>query len=254
MTEELSRARGKLVRAKLHIENLVREMRSFLEICPNEMLRDPDPDDPRNEIHRIRFKNKIPDHLIDEAGEAVHQIRSALDNACFGIASATCGNQDPLHAYFPFGGSSVEFENNMRGRCKDVPEKLFPIFRAFKPYKGGDDVLWALNRVAVADKHTFLRINLASQLGNVTATGAVRKLFVNPPWDSVKNEIELSTFARGSGLHYKIEVGLTIAFNKIDFIEGEPVPEVLDYWADKAEHIISALEAAALCLFPDIFL
>lgn len=217
------------------------------------MLIASDPDEPRHEIHKIRFERGIPENLIDEVGEAVHQVRSALDNACFAIASATCGNPTPLHAHFPFGGTSVEFENNMRGRCKDVPEKLFPIFRAFKPYKGGDDVLWALNRVAIADKHTLLRVELASQLGNVTGTGGIRKLLVNPSWDSAKNEIEIGTFIKNSGVHYKAEIGLTIAFDKIDVIEGEPIPKVLDYWVDKADRIISALEAAALCVFPDIF-
>jgi len=41
--------------------------------------------------------------------------------------------------------------SNSLGRAKDLPKEIHSLFCGFQPYRGGDDVLWALNEVCVAD-------------------------------------------------------------------------------------------------------
>ena len=66
---------------------------------------------------------------------------------------------------------------------------------------------------------------------------------LNPPWDPVKQELECGTFSRGVGLDMKMEVGICIAFDHVDVIEGEPVAKVLHYFVDIVEFIVSEMEA-----------
>ena len=85
-------------------------------------------------------------------------------------------------------------------------------------------------------------MDVGTGLGNVVGTGALVRLLMPPRWDSAKNEIEIGTFIKGGGAHYDIEVGLSIAFDEIEVIGGEPVSRVLDYFVEIVEDIISTLE------------
>jgi len=199
MAGPFENSRRKLARANEHIRDFDKQMHACLHASEYDIVVEDDPANARHVVHRIRFRHSFPDVLIDSAADAVHNLRSALDGACYGLAVAA-GNTSPKSAYFPFGGSEADFENNVKGRCKDIPAEVHRIFRAFRPDKGGDDVLWTLNSIAVADKHTLLRIALGGTLGDVTLVGGCVRMWVDPPWNRLQNEIEIGTFVRGSGL------------------------------------------------------
>jgi hypothetical protein len=90
-------------------------------------------------------------------------MRDVLDLAGYGLAVAS-GAVDPQHTNFPFAPNAVKFEEQVRGRCKDLPDDIVMLFRSLKPYKGGNDLLWALNCMAVTDKHKLL-IPIAVKVG-----------------------------------------------------------------------------------------
>jgi hypothetical protein len=209
MADLFESSRRKIARAKAHLADFDRQMHVFLRENPYRYVTYPDPQHPEHVIHKLRFEKGIPDSLIDLTDESIHHLRSCLDVAVYSLVAAT-GKVRPKSTAFPFAGSVGDFENNMKGRCKDVPEEIYPLFRAFKPYKGGDDVLWALNEVCVREKHTLLGMALGSHLGGVTLTGGVVRMHLAPPWDRLKNEIGIGTFVRGTDLHYKAEIGLPL--------------------------------------------
>jgi len=86
-------------------------------------------------------------------------------------------------------------------------------------------------------------LDIDPTLGNVDGVGALVRLLVPPRWDSTKQEIEVGTFIRGVEAHYNIEVGTSIAFDEIEFIGGEPVSRVFEYWIAVVEHLVSTLES-----------
>jgi hypothetical protein len=237
----------KIARAKEHLAEFEREVRVFLQTNPREMIIEPDPQEAQHVIHKVRFKHSLPLSLIDAAVDAIYNLRTSLDSAVYEIALTAAvftGKIKPKkEQFFPFAGGSVEFENNLKGRCQDVPEEIYPVFRAFEPYKGGDDVLWALNRLSNIDKHGLLTISLNSELGDVTGVGGMVRMYVNPVWDRNKNEIEIGTFVRNSQLNYKAQIALSITFNEVEVIAGEPALRVLDYCTDKVERILLCLES-----------
>jgi hypothetical protein len=186
----------------------------------------------------------MPDSFANLTADAVHNLRSALDNAGYGLAISS-GKTNPEHTAFPFSGSEAEFNHALKGRSKDIPEEIRALFRTYKPYRGGNDFLWALNAVDITDKHKLLNIAIASVLGNISGTGAVVRIPINPVWDGIKQEIELLVCAAGHAIKYHAEFSMYIAFDEIAVVGGESVLEVLGYFVDIVEHILAAIEVEA---------
>jgi hypothetical protein len=126
MADPFHVSRRKVARAKKHVVDFEREIRVFLQNSEYSIVREPDPQHAEHEIHKVRFKDGLPDSLIDPAVECIHNLRSCLDNAV--CASAIAGGTANPKCAFPFSGSFIEFGNNFKGRCKGempgVPLKL----------------------------------------------------------------------------------------------------------------------------------
>jgi hypothetical protein len=243
MAHPFQSARRKVARAKEHISTLECKIVAFFDAKPYIRVAEPDTIEPHLEVHKLRFTQGLPDLFATLASDALHNLRDALDNAGYALAVAA-GKTNPLHTAFPFGGSAADFENSL-GRCKDIAEEIHTLFRAYGPYKGGNDLLWALNKLAVTDKHKLLTIALNSQLGNVHAEGAIHRIPVNPTWDAAKQEIELFTGLVGHPAKGKMEIGLFVSFDDVPFVTGEPVLKVLDYFVEVVEDILSRLDVEA---------
>ena len=129
------------------------------------------------------------------------------------------------------------------GRCADVPPAIVTVFRQYGPFKDGNEVLWALNRLAVTDKHKLLTIGVNSELGDVSGFGGLHHIPVNPTWDRVTREIEVFTAIAGHPFHGSIEFGLFIGFDDVPILMGEPVGRVLDCYVELVEHILIRLDS-----------
>ena len=141
MSDPFESARRKLARGKEHIKDLEGELDTFFRSDPYGPIVEPHPELPGHIVKKIKLTKQLPETLADLVGDAAFNLRACLDHACYGTAIAG-GCAAPKEAYFPFAGSSERFESNMKGRCKDISEQVYPFFRALQPYKGGNDLLW----------------------------------------------------------------------------------------------------------------
>jgi hypothetical protein len=244
MAHPFDSARRKVARAKEHIATLEGEVSAFFRAKPYSRVAEPDPKQPHLQIHKLRFTGDLPDQFSTMTSDALHNLRDALDNAGYALAVAS-GKTSPLNAAFPFGGSRDDFKKKGLGRCKDIPEAFCRIFEAYGPYKGGNDFLWVLSKLAVIDKHKLLTVALNSQLGNVNGEGPIHHIPINPAWDAATREIEIFTGIVGHDPKIKIEIGLFLAFDDVPVVTGEPVLRLLDYFAEIVEDILSRLDAEA---------
>lgn len=244
MPDRFRSSRRKIARAKKHVAEFEAEVGRFL-LQDNlyEAFVDNDPQRPGKDIWKLRLTQPFPEVLDEIVGDAVNNLRAALDHACHAAAVAS-GLTKPLHTYFPFGKTQAEFENTMRGNCKDVPLDVHALIRRYGPYRGGNDVLWSLNFISVRDKHTWL-IKVGTRIANsFSGTGGGRVIFpVDPSWDHEKNEVEFAEFTSGIAADYKFELAPFVAFSEIEFVEGEPVSAVLAYFIQIVEDIVSAIES-----------
>jgi hypothetical protein len=242
-------SRYKIARAKQHITDLEREINAFHASHPYERVVELDPDDPSKSLHKFKLTQPLPWILDCIVGDAVHNLRDALDTAVYSIAIAA-GKTDPKHTAFPFAGSPEHFERNALGRCKDLPKEILAVFRAYQPYRAGNDMLWALNDICVRSKHTLLApLGTAFQSGDIIITGNTAVMVpLDPVWDRDKNEVVFARLSTGAEITYHFGFTLQIAFCQIPVVDSEPVCDVLEYFVDLAEDILAALETATRCL------
>ncbi|WP_158118923.1 hypothetical protein [Vibrio metoecus] len=93
-------------------------------------------------IHKIKLTQDIPGSVRSKTRHIASDIRGALDYIGY-AAALSSGKNNPKKAMFPFA-KSIDEESNVRNKnCKDLPEEIFKEFWGFKPYIGGDDILWS---------------------------------------------------------------------------------------------------------------
>jgi hypothetical protein len=236
-------SRRKLARADKHFGDLHRELQAFMYGNPYERVAEPHPEKAGHVLEKIRMTKPIPDSIADLTADIAVTLRSALDNAGYSLAVAG-GVATPRYCAFPFAGSVDKMASGL-GRAKDIPEIIYPLFCGFQPYKGGNDLLWALNEVANTDKHKMM-IPVGQALRpygtNIHGTG-----FFSMPqphvWDRTKNEMVLVELGPGATFHYDFQFTFHIAFHDIDIIDGQPVLGILHQFGSVVQRVLMAIEA-----------
>lgn len=253
MADPLDSARRKLARAQQHIGDLETQLKRLFEEQPCTNIVEVDAHG-QYKLFKVRFKRPIPDTTYD----AVQNLRDALDHAGYGIAVAS-GKTSPLHTNFPFAPDLAKFEQQVGGRCKDLPDEIVSLFRSFRPYKGGNDLIWALNRVAVTNKHMLVNPMVAASqnlfINTLSIGGGTVPFGIGEParWDSTKNEITVMRLPADAQVQANFGVSVFIAFGEIDVVSGEPVDVILHTFAGEVERVLVALEVETRRIFPDAF-
>lgn len=148
--------RLKLCRARHHIGDLDAPLSAFWKTNPYEVFEEVDVKT-RQSIYRVRVNNDPPPLLSAIAGDAFHNMRSALDLLIRQLVIAN--NKTPRKEAFPISNSETDFDpsgiGTVRGRISVDAEK---VLRDLKPYKGGNDLLWGLHQLDIIDKHRLLLV------------------------------------------------------------------------------------------------
>ena len=245
-------AKRRLGRAKKHILDLKEAMSAFMDSHPYTVVVEPDTDGV-TKLHKVKLVKPFPEDMSDIACDALDSMRSSLDHAAYGAAVAG-GVASPQYAYFPFSNSPEKWADRAKGLCKDIHADITALFCSFKPYKGGNDPLWALNDIRGSNQHALLaplgtasvHVSLkemtmvAPKDGSVTFTAP---LWTPSSWDSSKNEMILAKVDPGGTLKYQFELTPFIAFGDVPCFAGEPVGGVLKHLFGVVQSILMATEA-----------
>jgi hypothetical protein len=180
------------------------------------------------------------------AADVLSNFKSALDHAlCASVATL-----DPSAALngisFPFGASLTHYENARRVGCQKVAPEILPIIDMAQPYKGGNDLLWAMNALTGINRHRMLQaVALVAENGfHIRQMISPAKGFsiMVPHWDRVKNELIFFRTA-DPDLAYDLDVEFFIAFGDVEIVGGKPAIPVLNGFSYMVEEIIGAIEA-----------
>lgn len=247
MTDIFHSAKLRLSRANEHIFSLEKKINAFIETEPYILVVESDPSGV-NQLHKIKFTKPLFDEFAAIVADAVDNLRSSLDLAWYVVAIASKAIRPTGEAPFPFADKASDFERKIGG-CKYFPPEILGLLREFKPYKGGDDLLWALNRICAANKHRMLAPVLANviemAIHHITIRGRGRIEFPLPRWDRSKNEIVWAITKPDERIEYDIDFGFDIAFDEVVIVRNQPVLTVLNALARKVEGILMGLEAEA---------
>jgi|GEM_PF-550360 len=153
MSERLREARAKVERAETQINEINDLVGAFLAASPYALKSQVNRDHSR-EIWRYELTAKAPVAIAIVAGEAMHNLRSALDHLACAVAELHSGSSKGT--YFPFGADAQIFEKQLSDKAKKLPVDAQNMIRALKPYGGGNDLLWSLHDLNRRDKHIEL--------------------------------------------------------------------------------------------------
>lgn len=253
--DRLIYAKQKLERARKHIDEFDQKAGDYFRSGVVDCFRKDVPG--RGYQIIAKLKKAPPDDLPVIAGEAAVQMRSALDK----LIGALVVLNDPKagKASFPFGGDvDQEFPSN--GHKKDLrnltDEQRALVF-AQKPYLGGDDLLWSINKLANIDKHNDGLIKAASG-----ANFCHGELGFDEPTDMISDHIELAiagqaalelplgeevalmtVFAKPPP-QFKGQIGFGVSFGAPSTLEDKPVAPTLREMHQKVTNIIKEFEEA----------
>jgi len=233
----------RVARAKTQLEEFNKGARAFWDGQPCGRAVEPDADGFL--IHKVKFREGLPEILEDIAFEMIGNLRSALD-----LTGACCarlgGVAEPKAAYFPIAPDETELKNVLaRGRCKQLPPEILALFLSFNPYKAGNHPIWALNEICNGGKHRLLvPAAIAVPQTGMKLRGSADFLEVLPAiWDRAKNEIPILRVGPKSKFEYEMEMTIHIALERPPELQEMPVDRALFAMFDTVREIISATEA-----------
>ncbi|HEY3436014.1 MAG TPA: hypothetical protein VGK41_10215 [Solirubrobacterales bacterium] len=146
--------RLKLDRAKRHLGDLESVIERFFETDPYLVAVEDNSETNRREFRVVRAQ-PVPMDLSVIGGDAVHNLRSALDHLIWQLVLANGGKPNKRTA-FPVWGSEADFVASRPGYAKGVSEEAVEVLYGLKPYKGGNDALWRIHQLDIVDKHRLL--------------------------------------------------------------------------------------------------
>jgi hypothetical protein len=246
--------RSKIKWANKHIDDFRAASNAFMKTNPYGILVESDPNT-RKRIYTVTKVTPIPPEISLIAGDAIQNLRSALDYLACGLVRVTKTEPSP-QVCFPISESEPLTEKQQarfEGQVKGMRQDAINAIKGTKPYKGGDDTLWRLHRLNIIDKHRLLmaagtsvsRINpnFHSGLREYLIKGGVPP----EPTTLMRDYFPLKTgdkisFNPGEGNMYgDDQFALEIAFNEPEIAEGEVILSVLKQSRRLVQQIASSL-------------
>jgi hypothetical protein len=153
----LEGVRLKLVRAQKHLD----EVKALIEKNTlGECVIVPEKDfEHRVTILRVSLSPKPDPEISAISGDALFDLRSALDHVVWQLVLANASNTPTVSNQFPITTSAKEFAEAIdRKRLRGVSPKAAALIESLQPYQAGNEPLGTLNTLHNIDKHRTLNV------------------------------------------------------------------------------------------------
>lgn len=178
-------AQLKIERAKEHIKQFRIHVREFTE-TNNHNIRVHSNTNTGYDALKVIPCEAIPPEFMCIVGDAVHNLRSALDVAMSEIEFVTTGKRT-ADMLFPAYKTRDQLKRaiTQRGLEDKAPKLVIDyIVQTIQPYEGGDgDAIWQLHRLDIEDKHRLIIPKLQFQwVRNIRYIDKTGEEFTVPEW------------------------------------------------------------------------
>ena len=264
---ELIGVHAKIVRAKEHVNELIAEVERFKKSNPYEVVpyRDAKTGDV---IFVLRVHASLPLRCNGIVGDIIHNLRSSLDYLARQLVLAN-GGKPTRQTAFPITDSAEKFEAEGLQRVRGTSREAVAILKRLRPYRGGNDSLWRLHRLDIADKHhEFITVGLAHEDVIIDFGARMRETAMRLGADWAKDTPSMEIGIRPANRQYPLVDGtplyrisagvdrteadmnptftLQIAFGEGEVVQGEPVFPTL-------QQLIGGVEEAVKLFHPLFF-
>jgi hypothetical protein len=231
--------RAKVERAKKHILEFESAKTAFLNAESHRVRPYKNPKTGEWQS-RVESVSTIPPELPAIAGDAIHNLRSALDHLAHQLILAN-GRSPTIHSGFPIlntANNKAEFRRKVKGMSRAAVKAI----RLFKPYKRGNRSLWTLHRLDIADKHHLL-LAVAATYENVVLKKSVGQgievtLTLEPKHlKPLKvGDVLLRHFDKDD---LNTEFSFDVALNEPGVVKCQPALPLLRELSDAVENVVS---------------
>lgn len=227
----------KLQRARDHINDLSARNDAFLAERPFKLIERHHRKAGKT-TYRVKADKPIPPEFSLIIGDAIHNMRAALDLVMFGMAGEIAPD-----IYFPFPKNADRMEAAIKkGHVQAAGKKVVEAIRLLKPYPDGNFGLNVIHALDIQDKHRLLILAgqravftigsgndaiLKPLLGENAEAAASTHVVLNGPEDTT-----LLTFHRryttrdlaDSEQEAKVQPAFVITFGEGEITAPQPVP------------------------------
>lgn len=240
----------KVERAKEHIRNLHGELSEFgsgrYKIVTER-------DTEKRPAYRIAEIPEIPARILLIAGDAIQNLRAALDLLIYALVTNGSNSRDLKGIEFPIKETAAKYKSEGARKIKGLGHNAVRAIDLIEPYKGGKgDTLWRLHALSIMDKHRLL-IAVASNFTGIHMQSIAPDVFPEDvktnPWliyvggsDCKRCPLEAGdVFYRGipgEEVYENLQLRLDVAFNEPGILECEPMLPALNEFANLVSGII----------------
>lgn len=252
----------KIDRAKQHLNELQRELKTFFNSHPYRIGTKRDAQTKRLIYYVIEVKD-TPDKLSLISGDIIQNLRSALDHLAYELfVKETSGKVSGRHIYFPIEKDAETYKREKGRKTKGISKEAVALIDNLKPYKGGNDILWRIHELNNLDKHRLL-VTVGSSFGSFDV-GAhmhelIKKSFPNHDFPSIplflrpadklfplKAGDELFSDAPEAQEIPDMQFRFEILLNEPGVVEGEILTEVLKSMIEEVDKLVPILKSQIL--------
>jgi hypothetical protein len=179
----------------------------------------------------------IPDNIPLILGDAVHNLRVALDYlACELVRSA---GVEPKGVYFPICETVERYMSEAGGKIKGMPQAAKDEIDKIRPYGGGNDGLWGLHKLDIIDKHRLLP-TVGMRVGSWQVNLSLTPTEYNFAMPSALEEGDTIGWIPGNHETDKsMSVTADIAFGEPEVFQGQLIVETLTQLVTMVKAIVS---------------
>jgi hypothetical protein len=261
--DRLFDAKLKIERANRHISEVECALNAFYDLKPYKVRTKRDPQT-RRLIYYVASIEETPRHLLLAAGDAIQNLRSALDHLAFQLFLAGVGGKE-RDVQFPISADATAYKNAVPRRLPGVRQDALDLLDAVEPYKGGKGhQLWVLQELNNADKHrllltagsAFQSLDLGSYMYAKLSAQLPDWWPVETPFPSVpafyKPSDRMCPLKAGDELFHdepnagevkEMRFRFNVALNEKGIAEAEPLLETLRHLASVVEGVIGRFAA-----------
>lgn len=238
-------ARLKIKRAKIHIADFTAAVIALENTCTATIEYHAEGGE--SLIHEIPNPGEALDNLALIAGDALHNMRSALDFAWHSTISRFLPDKITDKTKFPVRKDRQNVEGCLRGievdtRCVALFEC---IMRDIQPYEGGhNEIVWTLHNIDNSDKHVLLLgLNPVTHITGITRRDANGKLDTG---SSVQargaNGRYIIDFPVGYKIENKGQISIGILLQEAGIFYSVPIESLLSDFCNFSFYSVQLLE------------
>tara|TARA_R110000787_G_scaffold254611_1_gene359913 strand:+ start:1010 stop:1768 length:759 start_codon:yes stop_codon:yes gene_type:complete len=234
----------KVTRAKHHIRDLESLIETFISDNPHRVEFNENSEGGL-EIGTI-FDRPLPNDVATIIGDAVHNLRSALDHLA-GESLRAVNEVPDKSTGFPVYLAEADFNGGITSKLARAPQPFIDFIKGLKPYKTTKDgspgnlLLWCLAQLDNLDKHLVLLPSIgAITIPDLNVFNADGSLLMSAKGTQLIGSVRAFSIS-GADVKYELDGDPTfgIRFNKTDIVDGAEVIPLLKDWEAEVSRIIS---------------